>query len=50
MDLDRIINWQLLKEPYNWVIVILMLAIGYMILMMVQQPLQELPTGTMKVI
>ena len=23
-----LINWGLLKEPYNWVIVILMLAIG----------------------
>ena len=50
MDLSRIINWDLLREPYNWVLVILMLAIGYMILMMVQKPLSELPTGTMSVV
>lgn len=50
MNLDRIINWDLLRQPYNWVIVILMLAIGYMILMTIQKPLSELPTGTMNVI
>lgn len=50
MDLSRVINWELLREPYNWLIVILMLAIGYMILMMIQKPLSELPTGTMEVI
>lgn len=50
MDLSRIINWDLLRQPYNWVIVIMMLAIGFMILMMVQKPLSELPTGTMSVV
>lgn len=50
MDLSRIINWDLLREPYNWILVIMMLAIGYMILMMVQKPLSELPTGTMSVV
>lgn len=50
MDLDRIINWELLREPYNWLIVILMLAIGYGILMMIQKPLSQLPTGTMTVV
>lgn len=47
MNLDRIINWDLLRQPYNWVLVILMLAIGFMILMMIQKPLSELPTGTL---
>ena len=46
MSLDQIINWEMLREPYNWIIVILMLAIGYGILMMLQKPLSELPTGT----
>lgn len=50
MDLGRFINIDLLREPYNWVIVIMMLAIGYMILMMVQKPLSQLPTGTMSVV
>lgn len=50
MDLSTFINWQMLREPYNWVIVILMLAIGYMILMMIQKPLSELPTGTLSVV
>jgi hypothetical protein len=26
--MDRIVNWDLLKEPINWVIVALMLMIG----------------------
>lgn len=50
MDLSRVINWELLREPYNWVIVIMMLAIGYMLLMLVQKPLQALPVGTVNVI
>lgn len=50
MDLDSIINWGMFKEPYNWLIVILMLAIGYMMLMFLQKPLSELPTGTMNVV
>lgn len=50
MDLDRIINWELLRHPYNWLIVILMLAIGWGIVMMIQKPLDELPTGTLNVV
>lgn len=50
MDLGRIINWDMLREPYNWIIVIMMLAIGYMLLMYVQKPLSELPIGTMNVV
>jgi hypothetical protein len=46
MDLDWLINWELLRHPYNWLIVILMLAIGFGILMALQKPLSELPTGT----
>lgn len=26
--MDRIINWDLLRNPYNWIVVALMLAIG----------------------
>jgi len=50
MSLDRFINWELLRHPYNWVIVILMLAIGWGIFMLIQQPLAELPTGTLKAV
>ena len=50
MDLDSIVNWELLRHPYNWVIVILMLAIGYGILMLIQKRLNELPTGTLKAV
>jgi hypothetical protein len=50
MDLSSIINWELLRHPYNWVIVILMLGIGYGILMLLQKPLSELPTGTLSAI
>ena len=49
-DLGDFINWEVLRHPYNWIIVILMLAIGYGILMYLQKPLQELPTGTLNVI
>jgi hypothetical protein len=26
--MDRIVNWELLSNPINWIIVVLMLAIG----------------------
>jgi hypothetical protein len=26
--MDRVVNWELLREPLNWVIVALMLLIG----------------------
>lgn len=48
--MDKFINLDLLRHPYNWIIVILMLAIGYGILMMIQKPLSQLPTGTMTVV
>jgi len=50
VSLDRIVNLDLLRHPYNWLVVILMLAIGYGILMMIQKPLSELPTGTATVV
>lgn len=50
MDLDSFINWELLRHPYNWVIVILMLAIGWGIVMLIQKPLGELPTGTLETV
>lgn len=28
MNLDSVINWSLMREPANWIIVALMLAIG----------------------
>ena len=46
MNLSDFINLELLRHPYNWLIVILMLAIGYGALMLLQKPLSELPTGT----
>jgi len=50
MSLDDFINLDLLRHPYNWIIVILMLAIGYGIFMLIQKPLSELPTGTLNVV
>ena len=50
MSIDTFINRDLLFHPYNWIIVILMLAIGYGIFMLLQKPLSEIPTGTMSVI
>lgn len=35
--MDRIINWELLSHPYNWIIVILMLAIGTIGLRLIPQ-------------
>lgn len=46
MEISDFVNLDLLLHPYNWLIVILMLAIGYGALMLIQKPLSELPTGT----
>lgn len=48
--LGRIINFDLMREPYNWLIVILMMTSFAMMLMLVIQPAQELETGTLSVI
>ena len=39
--MERWINWGLLKEPYNWVIVALMLAIGVTALTYLQPALSQ---------
>ena len=36
-----LINWDLLREPYNWIIVILMLAIGVYALTLLQPTLSS---------
>ena len=36
--MDRIVNWELLKEPLNWIIVILMLMIGVFGLNLIMNP------------
>lgn len=37
--MPALINWDLLSHPYNWVIVILMLAIGVYALCLLASPL-----------
>lgn len=37
-----LINWDLLGHPYNWVIVILMLAIGVWALCLLSAPLGQI--------
>lgn len=39
--MDRFINWELLKQPYNWIVVVLMLAIGVAALTYLQPTLQQ---------
>lgn len=36
--MDRVINWELLKQPLNWIIVILMLLIGTFGLNLILKP------------
>jgi hypothetical protein len=48
--MDKIINLSLLKEPYNWVIVILMLAIAVYGMALLQPTLTGLQTSTMQVV
>jgi hypothetical protein len=40
--MDRFINLALLREPYNWIIVILMLAISVFALNLLAEPLATL--------
>jgi hypothetical protein len=40
--MPQLINWDLLSHPYNWVIVILMLAIGVYALTLLSAPLNSL--------
>ena len=37
--MSRFINWDLLRNPYNWIVVILMLLIGVMALTVLQPAL-----------
>ena len=39
--MDKIVNWSLLKEPYNWIIVFLMVAIGLIALTILQPQISE---------
>lgn len=48
--LGRILNFDLMREPYNWLIVILMMSTFALTLMLVIQPAQQLETGTLSVI
>jgi hypothetical protein len=48
--MDRVINLSLLREPYNWIIVILMLAIAVYGIALLQPTLTGLQTSTMQVI
>jgi hypothetical protein len=45
-----LINWDLIRNPYNWVIVILMLAIGVYALTLIAGPLGDIQTATMTVV
>jgi hypothetical protein len=38
MNLNRIVNWELLSNPMNWIIVALMLGIGTFALALVLAP------------
>jgi hypothetical protein len=39
--MPQLINWDLMREPINWVIVALMLAIGAMALCLILGPAME---------
>lgn len=41
--MPELINWELIKQPYNWVIVILMLAIGIYALHLVYRLAADVP-------
>jgi hypothetical protein len=40
--MPKLINWDLLRHPYNWIVVILMLAIAVYGLTLLAAPLGEL--------
>jgi hypothetical protein len=46
----ELINWDLAREPYNWLVVILMLLIAIMALTYLQAPLGQIRTATLQVI
>lgn len=48
--MPELINWPLLREPINWLIVILMLAIAVYALTLLQPSLGTLKTATMQVV
>lgn len=48
--MPKLINWELLSEPYSWIVVILMLAIGVYALTLLAAPLGQIRTATMQVI
>jgi lipoprotein signal peptidase len=50
LSLDDFINWSLLKEPYNWIVVILILVLVYLTIMFIQKPLSQLNLGTLTTI
>jgi hypothetical protein len=37
----QLVNWELLRNPMNWIIVVLMLAIGSFALHMIMHPHQQ---------
>lgn len=43
--MDRLINFDLLAQPYNWIIVALMLAIGVFALNLLAAPLATLQSA-----
>jgi hypothetical protein len=48
--MPALINWDLLRSPYNWVIVILMLAIGVYAITLLAAPLGQIQTATATVV
>jgi hypothetical protein len=48
--MDRFLNLELLRQPLNWLIVIMMLAIFVFGLNLLQPALSEIQTATMQVV
>jgi hypothetical protein len=48
--MDRILNLELLANPYNWLVVILMLAIAVFGLHLLAPSLDTIQTATMRVV
>lgn len=42
MELSDFVNLPLLAQPYNWIVVILILTVAVMVLCMVAQPLGQI--------
>ena len=47
--MDKIVNLALLSNPYNWIVVALMLAIGVFALNLLAQPLATLQSAQTQV-